>query len=433
VRLRLIMTVSLLHASTPYARVVELQDDSKGRWMALKPRLQIPSEWTKDRRCFICGMDALHITRVENLPDFVACKNCGSALVLEDDGPRVMYGKIGGGYPQTSNLALRQWANPAMVEQSARAERPEIERPVQPPPNMEGVEREMEEAEEAIPSSAVPIPTEPELDASEDRHVLLRSETPPETPREAIAPTEEPSPGDTPIFTPAGMPEAEVAADVEPTPVEREPDEEETFTPLETDPPPGQRFRVVLKGNRIHFPSDQCAHCMRQPVRGRLAVLGTLPRGQGIGQRRPATFNLPLCAECHKRASQRSEEEKSARLQAYLVATLVALVVLVAVLAWGIIDIADQGLTGAFLLMILAVLGFTVPAWIMLNRLRDFPPPLDSAYVRSTLLVPREPQGLETVFEWRHEAYAERFLEVNEPNAISNVTRVKDRGKAYPT
>lgn len=401
--------------------------------MVPKPRLKLPSDWIKDRRCFICGEASLQITHVEDLPDFVTCKRCRSAFVLEDGGQRIMYGKIGEGYPRTAGLMLRQWVDADTVEQSARTERPQIEKAAQPDRSGESEAQKSEAPQEDIPSAAVPIPTEPELEAPEERPVLLRSETPPETPREVLPQAEEPVPGDTPIITPAGVPKPQVAADAEPSEEVQEQPEVETFTPRETDPPLGQRFRVALKGNRIHFPSDSCAHCMRQPVRGRLAVLGTLPRGQGIGQRRPATFNLPLCAECHKRASQRSEEEKSARLQAFLVATLVTLVVLVAVLAWGIIDIGEQGLTGAFLLMILAVLGFSVPVWILLSRLSDFPPPLDAAYIRSTLLVPREPQGLETVFEWRNEAYAESFLEVNEPNAISKVTRVKDRSRSYPT
>jgi hypothetical protein len=402
--------------------------------MPPKPRLQIRPDWTADRWCFICGNPTLQPVHVENLPDYVVCKKCQSAFVLEDGGERILYGKIGEGYPETSGFALRQWHSPEEVESYALRERPASERPAAPPAPPEVEELEPPE-EEAIPSAAVPIPTEPEPEVPVERPVLLRTKTPPGIRPTAISDLEQerPTEEDTPILTPSmeSIPEQQV--EVEPPEEGREGLEEESFTPLETDPPPGQRFRVVVKGTRIQFPATHCAHCMRQPVRGRLAVLGTLPRGQEIGQRQPATFNLPLCTECHRRASRRSQEEKSARLQAYLLSTLAALVVLVAVLAWGVIDIAEQGLTGAFMLMILAVLGFSAPAWFLLNRLQDFPPPLDAAYVRSTLLVPREPQGLETVFEWRNEAYAELFWEANEPIAISKVTRVKDRSRTYPS
>jgi hypothetical protein len=395
--------------------------------------LQISPDWAQEQRCFICGNAALQVTQAENLPDYVVCKRCQSAFVLENGGGRVLYGKIAEPYPETSKFALRQWRSPDDVERYALAERsaPDLSGP--PPGEVE--ETEPPRDQESIPSAAVPIPTEPEPEVPVERPVLLRSVTPPEISRGALseAGRGESEETDTPILTPSMEAEPDHAVEVERPQEDQQEIDQETFTPLETDPPPGQRFRVVVKGTRIHFPADQCAHCMRQPVRGRLAVIGTLPRGQGIGQRQSATFNLPLCAECHQRASQRSEEEKSARLQAFLLATLAALVVLVAVLAWGVIDIAEQGLIGAFLLMILAVLGFSAPAWFLLNRLQDFPPPHDAAYVRSTLLVPREPQGLETVFEWRNEGYAEHFRDTNEANAISSVTRVKDRSRTYPS
>lgn len=403
--------------------------------MPPKPRLQISPDWAQERRCFICENAALEAAQVENLPDYVVCKRCQSAFVLEDGGERVMYGKIADSYPETKQFALRQWRSPQEVEQHARAERPAPDLPGPPPQLGEVEEAESPQDRESISSAAVPIPTEPEPEVPVERPVLLRSETPPEISRSSLSKAEQEQPvkDATPIVTPSTEAEPKPAVEVERPEQAQQEIDRETFTPLETDPTPEQRFRVVVKGTRVHFPADHCAHCMRQPVRGRLAVLGTLPRGQGIGQRQPATFNLPLCAECHKRASRRSEEEKSARLQAFLLATLAALVVLVAVLAWGVIDLAEQGLTGAFLLMILAVLGFSIPAWFLLNRLQDFPPPIDAAYVRSTLLVPREPQGLETVFEWRNEAYAEHFRAANEATAISGVTRVKDRSRTYPT
>ena len=64
---------------------------------------------------------------------------------------------------------------------------------------------------------------------------------------------------------------------------------------------------------------------------------------------------------------------------------------------------------------------------ILLSRVGKHPPPQDASYVRSTLLVPRETQGLETAFEWRNEVYANDFFETNEAIALGRLTSVKDR------
>jgi hypothetical protein len=59
-------------------------------------------------------------------------------------------------------------------------------------------------------------------------------------------------------------------------------------------------------------------------------------------------------------------------------------------------------------------------------------PPPDAAYVRSTLLVPDDSQGLETAFEWRSEGYAVRFRQSNAQLAVSSVIAVKDRSGISP-
>jgi hypothetical protein len=46
-------------------------------------------------------------------------------------------------------------------------------------------------------------------------------------------------------------------------------------------------------------------------------------------------------------------------------------------------------------------------------------------------LVPSDIQGLETAFEWRNQAYAERFYESNKDSTLGKMTPVKDR--SHPT
>jgi len=194
----------------------------------------------------------------------------------------------------------------------------------------------------------------------------------------------------------------------------------------ENDPPPGIRHRVVIRGEKVLFPKKACAHCQATPVRGRLTIIGDLPQGQKIGQRKKATFNLPLCAECHDRAQNVTAEEKAERLQANLLAMLVAMVLLVAALAWGV-DLQENPLPGVIILTILAIIGYSVPAFILLGRIRPSPPTPNAAYIRSTLLIPDDAQGLESAFEFRNKDYAQQFFEANEFVTLGKPVQVKDR------
>ncbi len=195
----------------------------------------------------------------------------------------------------------------------------------------------------------------------------------------------------------------------------------------ETDPPPGQRYRVVLLGDRVVFPSGDCAHCGRTPVKGRLAVYGTLPNGQKVGQRKVTSFNVPLCAECRERAALRTEEAGNARLQAHLISAIIGMVLVVLSLVIGLIDPRALTVPDFMILAILFIVGYAGPVTFLLNRAGNYPPPPDAVYVRTTLLVPSETQGLETAFEWRNQEYAQRFFDANQSNAIGRLTSVKDR------
>jgi hypothetical protein len=265
--------------------------------------------------------------------------------------------------------------------------------------------------EPEFPSQLEPEEELPDLDAILEERLDLET---PELDR-FDEPEREPFPEET-IETP---PVEEIAPEVE-TP------EAPAVQILEHDPPPEQRFRVLIKGRNVTFPKDACAHCMRTPVKGQLAVVSTLPKADDISQRERATFTLPLCSDCHKRARVRSEEEKGARLQAHLISALVALVSLVIALALGVNPI-EEGYVGLLILVILAAAGYTVPALILLNRLGPFPASSDAQYVRSTLLIPREVEGDETTFEWRNEAYANLFHAANTEVARGAVVKIEDR------
>ncbi len=271
-------------------------------------------------------------------------------------------------------------------------------------------------------SAAIPLESEPLEPASIE-------EPPEERPLEGEALEAEPEAGDllaarmeAIVDTSGPQPEAEAA----PAEVAMEPPQEGA------EPPPGQRYRVVIRGERVIFPGGECAHCSRDSVKGRLAVHGTLPRSQGMGDRKPTTFQVPLCGDCRRRAAQLSSDAKAARLQGHLISAIVGMVLVVGALAIDLIDPRTLDLADAAIMAILLIVGYTGTALVLLNRVGSYPPPPDAAYVQSTLLVPRETQGLETAFEWRNEGYATRFYEANYANALGKVTAVKDRAALEP-
>jgi hypothetical protein len=170
------------------------------------------------------------------------------------------------------------------------------------------------------------------------------------------------------------------------------------------DPIPGQRFRVLVRGDQVVFPMQSCAHCTHSPAPNRLTVVGSVALGQGVGQRRLTRYSVPLCRACYRRAMARTSEANNARLNAHLVSALAALA-----------------------LLVLGVLGYALPATVLLGRTSRLPAPEDARFVRTTLLIPDDSQGLEPAFEWRNARYAEQFQQANQPRSLSGVVAVKDR------
>ena len=441
--------------------------------MASTPQQNLPDGFASGRACAICGAPTLRVAHLKSFPDYVACGNCKASFVAEADGERVLYGNIPESFPAARAAALRKWVTPVEVEAIASGERPA---PAPPRPAAVPVPSEPsfdpEAALRAAASAAVPIPTEPEIERAPFRGVLLQPDDRPEAEEEPAFEDEELVPRPESAEAPlgrlsrlmAGAPGSDQVIDWAPSLVpDRQPVEAPAppvvpppaaapvgaaAAPAQTsgkapspakvaskptaapagDPLPGQRYRVAVTGDQVTFPMQACAHCMTTPARKRLTILGTTPQGQGVGQRKISRHTIPLCRSCYRRATARTPEEKNARLNAHLISVLVALALLVAALAIpGLIDLQGNLALAAILMLIVLVIGYALPAMILLGRASRFAPGPDARYVRSTLLIPESSQGLETAFEWRNQRYAEEFHRANHQLALTGVVAIKDR------
>ncbi|NIM96243.1 MAG: hypothetical protein GTO18_21305 [Anaerolineales bacterium] len=191
------------------------------------------------------------------------------------------------------------------------------------------------------------------------------------------------------------------------------------------EPEPDKRYRVVVQGSKLKFPKNICAHCLSTPVKLIPTTQGTLPDPDQPAKRRDKTFEVPLCTECRKRAEARTEEENSARLIAYLVSGVSALILIVVTILTNIVNLAEDPITSIVILLALAILGFGIPATILISRSKRYPPPRDAAYVLTTLIVSSAGENL-TAFEWRNRGYAELFRQVNRQSTVDGVTLIKD-------
>jgi hypothetical protein len=187
------------------------------------------------------------------------------------------------------------------------------------------------------------------------------------------------------------------------------------------EPEQGRRFRVVLRSPDATIPFGLCAHCLRTPASQQLVIVGS-----GDDVEKPRTYTLPLCKVCHRRARARSDDEKNARLTAYLGSGLAAAAVIVASLASGLVNFRTNPLIDVIILSILGILGFAIPAWFLLGRIGRYAPPRDAIFVRSTLAIPERSEDVQTAFEWRNKGYAKRFMEANYQALIGELFEVQD-------
>ncbi len=438
--------------------------------MASTPQPNLPDDFASGRACAVCGAPALRVAHLKSFPDYIACGNCKASFVAEADGERVLYGNIPESFPGTRAAALRKWMTLAEVEAVASGERPAPAPPrsaAVPVPSEPVVDREA--SLRAAAMASVPIPTEPEIERTPLRGVPLEPEEQIEAEEKPVFADEEEEAEELSAEAPlgrlsrlmAGAPEAEPVTDWAPSLVHDRKPAEVSAPPAAppsvaapaaaaaqvpvkaaapskaaarpaaapaSDPPPGQRYRVALNGDQVTFPMQACAHCMTSPAPKRLTILGTAPQGQAVAGRKILRYTVPLCQSCYRRATARTPEEKNARLNAHLISVLIALALLVVTLAIpGLIDLqANPGLA-AVLMLIVLVIGYALPAMILLGRASRFAPGPDARYVRSTLLIPEASQGLESAFEWRNQRYAEEFYQANHPRALASVVAIKDR------
>ncbi len=192
------------------------------------------------------------------------------------------------------------------------------------------------------------------------------------------------------------------------------------------EPEPDERFRVTIRGSQPKYPKNYCSHCLRTPVRLKAIMRASLPDPLRTGKRKLVPLDLPFCKDCQNRMNAQSEEERNARLLAFLISGLIALIAIVATMALGVINLSENPTTSLIVLLIVAILGFSIPLLIFLNRASRYPPPRDAAFVLSTLIVNESGDDL-TEFEWRNLGYAELFRQVNQTNAIGEVVPIQDR------
>lgn len=439
--------------------------------MSNTPRLTIEDAVLQSQACAICGEQTLRVAHVDRLPDYVSCSSCGSVFVMEEGGERVMYGKIPAEYPQTAEVALRNWLMPEDIQGHAMGERPGSqmapadEERIQPAtPSMASHEPARAASHEVQGEPASEDTTEEKATLSRGRngqepaarfHALLRSyeEAPqPPVPEEGTPETQGRAPEaswadlakefDVPepdVLAPSGaIPpmmeslESPSAADsaASAAPIrEVSPPASTDEQPLGTgvEPPPGARYRVSIKGNRLRIPRSSCAHCLRIPAGRTLTVLAPTPPG---AQRRVVRLAVPLCHICFRRANARSPEESGAKLQAHLISALVALLLVISTLGVGIVNLQEDPGIGALVLLILAVVGYGVPAFFLLGRSNRFPPPADALYVRSTLVIYPEVEPAGLTFSWRNQGFADLFYDSNSKAVEGPVVQVSDQPEA---
>jgi hypothetical protein len=79
------------------------------------------------------------------------------------------------------------------------------------------------------------------------------------------------------------------------------------------------------------------------------------------------------------------------------------------------------------ILLILAAIGYAIPAVILFGRIQDLPVTPEMHYIQTTLMIPSGAQGLDTAFEWRNPLYAQKFAEINQQNVVGQVSPIKQR------
>ena len=344
------------------------------------PLKTVDDKFAAGRICAVCGESALKVVHVENLPDYVECANCDSAFILSEASDWAMFGSVSSEYPETGRTVLKRWTTLEAVQNMAGTERD---------PKNDAVPIEDPESEPTPPfgiggdgaaSLAAEQATTPPFGLGELDDFVAESANGNSVPASVLSLSE---------------PMAE-AADV-------------------AEPEPGHRYVVTLAQRTAVLPAERCAHCLRRPAPRKLLVARSSEPDLG--------YQVPLCQSCHARASVQSEERKTAKLIAHLSSILIAGVLIVGSLAAGWVNLQDPGVVDLVLVATLGLVGYGLPAVLLLRRSSRLPPSEDAQFVRSTLRV-RDDERL--AFGWRNRGYAELFSTANADLLLGELTRISE-------
>jgi hypothetical protein len=349
------------------------------------PLTSVDDDFAAGRACAVCGELTLSVFHVDDLPDYVMCSICESAFIMNEAGDWVMFGSISQDYPETGRMVLKRWTTLEAVQSMASTERIS-ETNVKEPESTPGAGAKL--GSETTPPFGIggngagmavaEIAATPPFGIGElDEFVAKSTNGSPDRPPDSAEPLAE-------------------SADV-------------------SEPEPGQRYVVTLAEKAATLPSERCAHCLRQPAPRKLLL--------ALGADQAAGYQVPLCESCHERASVRSKEQKSSKLVAHLSSILIAGVLIVGALAAGLVDIQEIGMVDLLLIGILGLIGYGVPAVLLLRRSSWVPPSDDAQFVRTTLSL-RDHEGLG--FGWRNRGYAELFSVANQDHLLGDLVRISD-------
>ena len=354
------------------------------------PRSEVDDTFAAGRACAICGQSTLAVVHNPELPDYVNCSNCGAAFVLSVSADTAMYGTIPEDFPRTKAFALKKWLTLDAVDLQARTER-----------NSEG-----RVSEASLESAPDPAP-------GEESSARARDATPPfgfgvssdNGPDAALS-------ASTPPF---GLGELDEFEQTQSVNVQEEPEPVAVETAIVAEPEPNLRFVVTIAGADAVFPHELCAHCLRQPA----------PRKQ-IAEGSLGTFPIPLCDDCHRRTTQRSDEQRSARTIAHLGSVLIAAALVVGALVSGLVSLDDFGLVDALVLATLTIAGYAIPALLLLGRASRQPPHPDAVFVGTTMRFGAAPEAGGVLFGFRNRGYAERFAAANQEHLLGGLQRMEE-------
>jgi len=423
--------------------------------MSYQPKLTLPDHAFDSVKCTICGKTNLQVIHMEELPDFINCTNCKAAFVVADDDTHIMYGEIPLSFPETKQHALRQWVLPEFVERIAQKERPErntisepaSSAPVTPhedaaliqetarraPVEVAGNEIETAAAQPASDAgaSAQPIPAgraalwkEEPLPSPE--YILealaapdpTTNTLPPPPSASAMSSSEsgtQKAAAQPPLEKPA-TPQKEIAAQI---PATRD---------KSLEPEAGRRYRLTVNGDAVRFPHKVCAHCLSSSVNSWLEMGAWVPAAENSLERKQTRFRIPLCTDCRNRANQVSETAKRERARAFLTGTGTGLFMLLVLILTGVLTKMPNPLYSVMTVLMVAILGFTIPTFFLYERSRRLPPPADAIFVRTTLFIPPDPPENGILLDWRNRGYAELFFRTNRSNINGNVMDIPDNG-----